>query len=95
MAGAVFDLRVTVPADPQYAEMVRGVVVHGARHAGCLEADASAFGGKVEEAIRDMLAAAGPDASVSIAVRRVRGPMEVVVSSDRGARTLAVDIVDI
>lgn len=89
---AHFDLNVTVPADTQFAEMVRDVVVHGARDAGCADADAAAFGRKVEAAVRETLAAAAPSASVSIAVRRLSGPIEVVISGDRGARTLAMEI---
>ena len=86
-----FDLRVTVPADPRFVEMVRDLVVHGARCAGCAAEAAWAFGRTVEDAERDMLAA-GSGPSLSIVVRRAEGPMEVVLSGDRGARTLSLDI---
>ena len=86
-----FDLRVVLPADPQFAEMVRGLAVHGASRAGCAEAEATAFGRTVEDAARDMLAS-GSGAQVSVVVRCGNGPMEVVLSDERGARTLSLDL---
>ena len=86
-----FDLRVTVPVDSRFAEMIRDLVVHGALRAGCAAGDALAFGRAVEDAERDMLVA-GSGPSLSIVVRRVEGQMEVVLSGDCGAQTLSLDI---
>ena len=82
------EFTLTVPADASFATMVRGVAVHGARSAGCGDADAAAFGRKVEEAVAGMLAAAHPGASLTVAVRSVDEPLEVVIGSGRDTRTL-------
>ncbi len=87
---ASFEFNLTVPADARFAGMVRGVAVHGARHAGSADADAAAFGRTVEEALLGMLAAAHPEASVSVTVRVGGGPLEVVIGSGRGTRTLTL-----
>ena len=57
-----FEFNLTVPADVRFAGMVCHLAVHGARHAGHADAEASAFGLTVEEAVLGMLAAAHPEA---------------------------------
>jgi hypothetical protein len=87
-----FDLHVTMPVNPELAEMVRDVAVHGARHAGCTDADAAAFGRKVEDAVRETLTAARTNASISIEVRWEQGPVEVIIGSGRDAHTLTIEV---
>lgn len=91
MAGGWFSLRLMVPAEARFAGLVRSVVAHGAREAGSAEAEA--FGGQVEQVVRE-LAASGPgDAgSIDVAVRHDSGQMEVVVSTERETRTLTMEI---
>jgi hypothetical protein len=84
------EFNLTIPADVRFAGMVRNVAAHGARHAGSADAAASAFGRTVEDAVLGMLAAAHPQASVSVTVRGGRGPVEVVIGSGRGTRTLTL-----
>ena len=83
-----FEFTLMVPADARFAGMVRGVAAHGARLCGCADDEASAFGGEVEEALLGVLAASHPEASVSVAVSTGDGPVEVVIGSGRGTRTL-------
>lgn len=86
------ELNLTLPTDARFAGMVRDLVAHGARSAGCADARALAFGRKVEEAVREVFAAGGADTPVSITIRRVKGPIEVLIGSDRGTRALAIEI---
>ena len=86
---ALFEL--TLPADAQFVPMVRALAVHGARSAGCGEPEAETFGRKVEEALISMLAAGHPGASLTVTVRSGDEPLEVVIGSGRGARTLTLD----
>jgi len=85
-----FEFNLTVPADSRFSGMVGRVAVHGARYVGCADAEASAFGRTVEEALLGMLAAAHPEASVSVTVRGRGGSLEVVIGSGRGTRTLTL-----
>lgn len=86
-----FELNLTLPADARFAVMVKDLVAHGARQAGCGDAQALAFGHKVEGVVREALTRAGAGTRVSVTVRRAAGPMEVRIASGRGARTLAID----
>ena len=81
MAGATFDLSLTLPADRRFVAMVRDLAVHGAKHAGHSEADAEAFGCKVEQAARDSLAGSSSTATVPVTVRCAEGPVEVTIGS--------------
>jgi hypothetical protein len=82
-----FELNVSIPPDPRFAETVRELAVHAARYAGCSEARANAFGLEVEEATRGHIANGGGDASVPLVFRRAAGPVEVLVNG----RTLIAD----
>lgn len=81
MAGATFELSMTLPADGRFAAMVRDLAVHGAKHAGHGEADAEAFGHKVEQAARESLAGSSSTATVPVTVRCAEGPVEVTIGS--------------
>ena len=83
------EFTLTIPADARLVSMVRGVAAHGARGAGSSDADAAAFGRTVEEAVHGMLSAAHPEASVTVTVRTGQ-PLEVVIGSGRGTRTLTL-----
>ena len=87
-----FDLRMSLPAEGRFASLIGDVAGHGARRAGCGDADAASFGSQVESAVRELLAAGSADGTISVTVRRVKGPLEVVVSSDRGARTMSLEV---
>ena len=81
MAGATFDLSLTLPADRRLAAMVRDLAVHGAKQAGHSEADAQAFGRKVEQAARESLAGSSSTATVPVTVHCAEGPVEVTIGS--------------
>jgi hypothetical protein len=85
------EFNLTVSADARFAGMVRGVAAHGARASGYGDTEAAAFGRTVEEAVLGMLAAAHPEASLTVAVRYGDGPLEIVIGSGRGTRTLTLD----
>jgi hypothetical protein len=74
-----FELNVSIPPDPRYAETVRELAVHAARYAGCSEATADAFGREVEEATRGHIENGGGESGVPLVFRRVAGPVEVLV----------------
>ena len=81
MAGATFDLSLTLPADRRFAAMVRDLAVHGAKQAGQSDTDAEAFGRKVEQAARESLAGSASTATVPVTVRCTEGPVEVTIGS--------------
>ena len=81
MAGASFELNLSLPADGRYARMLRGLAVHGARQAGHSEADAEAFGRKVEQAAREELTGSLSTATIPVTVRCAEGPVEVTIGS--------------
>ena len=85
MASSSFEITVTLPADGRYAETARELAVHAARQAGLSELRAGAFGDEVAAAVRPSLEASRED--VPVVVRRVGGPVEVVVNG----RTLTAD----
>jgi hypothetical protein len=82
-----FELNVSLPTDARFAETARELAVHAARHAGCSEARAHAFGQEVEQVIRGYLEAGGTGANVPFVVRRTTGPVEILVNG----RTLSLD----
>ena len=75
-----FELNMSIPADPRFAETVRELAVHAARYCGCSEATAHAFGREVEEATRGHIENRGGDAAVPLVFRRAAGPVEVLVN---------------
>lgn len=86
-----FEFNIDLPADRSFATMIRDLVAHGAREAGSAEDAAVTFGCTVEEAVREMLATAAGE-RLAIVVRKQDGPVEVVISSRRATRTLALDV---
>lgn len=87
-AGGTFELNVSIPCDARYAATVRELAAYAARHAGCSDARASAFGDEVEEATRGYIENSGADASgLPLVVRRRSGPVEVLVEG----RTLSAE----
>ena len=79
MEAGHFELHVTLPTDARFAETARELAVHAAKHAGCSETRANAFGEEVASVIRGYLDA-DPDAEVPLVVRRRSGPVEVLIN---------------
>jgi hypothetical protein len=90
MDPVAFDLRLSIPADARLAGMVRDLAVHGVRQIGLGEPDATAFGRRVEEAFREAIQGA-EHARISMVIRKVAGPLEVVISSGGAERALAIE----
>jgi len=74
-----FEINVSLPSEPRFAETARELAIHAARHAGCGEDEARAFGRDVEGVIRDHMEHVASGASIPLVVRRVAGPVEVLV----------------
>ena len=87
-----FELRVDVAADLRFIGMVRDLAAHGARYAGCHDADAADFAARVENCAREQFAWCGEDAIVVVTVRQTQAALEVVIGTPRGARTLSLVI---
>ena len=81
MADATFELNLVLPADRRHAPMVRDLAVHGAKQAGHSDAEAEAFGRKVEQAARESLAGASSTETIPVTVRCAEGPVEVTIGS--------------
>ena len=90
----MFELGMSVPADLQYAEMLRLVAAQAARQAGGVEAEAVAFGADVERAVRACVSgAAAPD--IAVVVRGRVAEVEVVLTCGQTitvARALPLDV---
>jgi hypothetical protein len=86
------EIQVDVPADPRFVGMVRELAAHGARHAGCQDADAAEFAARVEHSAREQFARCGGDSVVVVTVRQTQAAVEVVIGTSRGARTLTLVI---
>jgi hypothetical protein len=84
---STFEFTLSVPRDPQFASMVRGLAVQAARYASCGHADAESFAGSVEAALHACLREASSDATISVVVRRDAGPLEFLIDG----RTIAVE----
>ena len=76
-----FELRVSLPGDSRYVAMLRDLAVHGAKQAGHSEADADAFGRRVEQAARESLDGSSSTADIPVTVRCAEGPVEVTIGS--------------
>ncbi len=83
---ADFELNVSIPRDARFAETMRELAVHAAKHAGCSDARAHAFGREVEEATRGYIEH-GNDDGLPLVFRRTTGPVEVLVNG----RTLSAE----
>jgi hypothetical protein len=81
MAGANFELNLSLPADRRHAVMVRDLAVHGAKQAGHSDAEADAFGRKVEQAAGEVLADSASTPTIPVTVRCADGPVEVTIGS--------------
>ena len=88
MGGVPLEFTLSFPTDRRYSTMLREVVVSAARQSGCADAEAEAFGRRVEQAA-DVLDAGPTNASVSVSVRQVDGAVEVEIDSGGASRTLS------
>jgi len=77
-----FELNVSLPADGRFAATVRDLAVHAARYAGCRGGDAEAFGDAVERVMMGCVNGSFRGAAVPIVVRRIHGPVEVLIACD-------------
>ena len=87
MDASTFEFTLSIPRDPQFVSMVRGLAVHAARYASCASSEAEAFAGSVEAAVHASLRQASPHATISVVVRRDAGPLEFLIDG----RTIAVE----
>ena len=84
----VFDLTLQVPPDAGFAPMVRDLALHGARTAGCAEAQCIAFGREVEDAARHVLTGAeGAEGAKGKGARGAKG-----AEGARGAKSAMVPV---
>ena len=89
-----FELGMSVPADLQYAEMLRLVAAQAARQAGAIEAEAVAFGADVEQAARDCVSGAAAPA-IAVLLRSHNAEVEGLLTCGRTirvARALPLDV---
>jgi hypothetical protein len=76
-----FEIQLSFPQDVRLAATVRALAVHAARFAGCGDAQAEEFGRSVEEVARTCLADSTSDRDVPVVVRRMSGPLEVLIDT--------------
>jgi hypothetical protein len=82
MDATSFEFNLSLPADSRFAATLRNVAVHAARYAGCGGEDADAFGLAVEAVMLGCVNGFSRDSTVSIVVRRITGPVEVLIACD-------------
>lgn len=88
-----FELDMSIPANPQFAEILRLVAAQVARQSGANEADAVSFGDDVERASRDCIGNNGSQIAVALYGRAAE--VEVVLTCGRTirvARALPLDV---
>jgi hypothetical protein len=78
--GPDFELNVSLPHDPRFAETARELAVYAARQAGYGEDEARAFGGAVERIIRGHIATVPAGTDIPLILRRAAGPVEVLIN---------------
>lgn len=83
-----FELTLSLPHDARFAGTIRDLAVHAAQHVGCGQAKAEAFGRAAEELLRACLADSAPGDDVPVVVRRLAGPLEVLIDE----RVITLDI---
>ena len=89
----LFELDMSIPADPQFAETLRLVAAQVARQAGANEADAVSFGDEVERALRQCFGSRAGQIAVVLHGRTAE--VEVVLTCGRTirvARALPLDV---
>lgn len=87
MDASSFQFTISVPRDPQFVSMVRGLAMHAARYASCGNSEAETFAGSVEAAVHACLREASSNPTISVVVRRDAGPLEFLIDG----RTIAVE----
>ena len=75
-----FELNVSLPTDGRFTEVARELAVHAAKHVGCTENDASAFGDEVAGVIRGYLSDGNAGESLPLVLRRASGPVEALIN---------------
>ena len=81
------ELTVSIPRDDKGAVTIRKLAEQAARYVGA-DANAEGFGARVEEAVRAQVNGTPGAGAIPCVVRRVQGPVEVLV----GTRTIALDV---
>jgi hypothetical protein len=88
MTTTPFELTLSLPHDARFASTIRDLAIHAAQHVGCAQAKAEAFGRAAEELLRACLADSAPGNDVPVVVRRVGGPLELMIDD----RLITLDI---
>jgi len=84
---STFEFTLSVPRDPQFVSMVRGLAVQAARYAACGNAETETFAVSVEAAVHACLRETSHSGTISVVVRREAGPLEFLIDG----RTVAVE----
>ena len=87
-AGTNFELEMSLPREPRFAEVVRRLAVHAALHSGGSDAAADAFGREVEDVARGALGDPSAAGHVAVTVRRATTGIDVRIDT----RTLTLNI---
>ena len=74
-----FQLSLTLPRDPRFADTARDLAVQAAKQAGCTDIDAQSFGRRVEGTILECLKRKETADTLPVVVRYTDGPVEVLV----------------
>jgi hypothetical protein len=87
MDTTTFELIVSIE-DVRFVAMIGALVDHAAQYAGSSSADAASFSTAVTEALAAALAGRTSRAPLPVVLRRLAGPLEVVVDG----QTLTLDV---
>jgi len=82
MNAADFELNLSVPAEPRFAETMRDLAAHAARYAGCDEQAAARYGAAVADIVRSCLEKPAASGSVRVILRRGNGPVEFLIGCE-------------
>jgi hypothetical protein len=75
-----FELNISLPTDARFTDTARELAVHAAKHAGCTEERALAFGEEVAGIIRGYLDDGHAGTTLPLVLRRKSGPVEALIN---------------
>ena len=87
MDASTFAFTISVPRDPQFVSMVRGLAVQAARYAAGGNTGTETFAVSVVAAVHACLREVSHSTMISVVVRRDAGPLEFLIDG----RTVAVE----
>ena len=82
MNASAFELNVSLPADPRFAQAMRDLAAHAARYAGCVDEEAESYADAVLAVVLGCLDQHPSGHPVPVILRRGNGPVEFLIGCE-------------